>query len=140
LKDRLSVLSLAKAARKYKGPNRNTNLLDGNAVPVIHLLTERMRLRSENEKLEFENAIQKLRLETQQGTITNFEEQNRSLYNLLAQALLWAVAHKNSADDWRDLLTRGFKVLVKLQGTLKALSTLGRDLGDEPNTANPYGK
>jgi hypothetical protein len=137
LKDRLSMLSLAKAARKYKGPNRNTSFLDNNMVPLIHLLTERMRLQSKNEKLGLENAIQKLRLETQQGTIANFEEQNRSLYNLLAQALIWAAAHKNSADDWRDLFTRAFRGLVKLQGPTEALSTLGRDMRDDANTANP---
>jgi hypothetical protein len=137
LKDGLSMLSLAKAARRYRGPNRNTNLLDSNAVPVIHLLTERMRLRSENGRLELENAIQKLRLENLQRTITNYEEQNRSLYSLLAQALVWAVAHKNSADDWRDLFTRAFSGLVKLHGPLEALSTLGRDWRDDANTANP---
>jgi hypothetical protein len=63
LRDRLSMLNLAKAARRYKGPGRNTNLLDSNAVPLIHLLIERMRLGSEKEKLELENAIQKLGLQ-----------------------------------------------------------------------------
>jgi hypothetical protein len=137
LKDTLSMLSLARAARRYKGPSRNTNLFDSNAVPVICLLNERMRLRSEKEKLEFENAIQRLGLENLQRNITNLKEQNRSLYNLLAQALIWAAAHKNSADDWRDLFTRAFRGLVKLQGPTEALSTLGRDTRDDANTANP---
>jgi hypothetical protein len=137
LKDRLSVLSLAKAARKYKGPSRNTSSLDSNMVPLIHLLTERMRLRSENEKLELENAIQKLGLENLRRTITNFEEQNRSLYSLLAQALVWAAAYKNSADDWKDLFTRAFRGLVKLQGPLEAVSTIGRDCGQDASAVNP---
>jgi hypothetical protein len=137
LKDRLSILSLAKAARRYRGPSRNTNLLDSNAVPVIHLFTERMRLRSEKEKLELENAIQKLILETQQQTITNYEQQKGSLYNALAQALVWAAAHKNSADYWRDQHTEALRGLVKLQKPLEALSTLGRDRKDDANTTNP---
>jgi hypothetical protein len=126
LKDRLSMLSLARAAGRYKGPSRNTNLFDSNAVPVICLLNERMRLGSENEKLEFENAIQKLGLENLQRNITNLEEQKRSLYNLLAQALFWAAAHKNSADDWRNLFTRAFSGLVKLARPTEALYTLGQ--------------
>jgi hypothetical protein len=136
LRDRLSMLSLAKAARKYKGPSRNTSFLDSNMVPLIHLLTERMRYRSENEKLELENAIQKRGLEDLQRTITNFEGQNRSLYSLLAQALVWAAAYKNSADDWRDLFTRAFRGLVKLQGPLEAVSTIGRDCGEDASAAN----
>jgi hypothetical protein len=137
LKDRLSMLSLARAARRYKGPSRNTNLFDSNAVPLICLLNERMRLGSEKEKLEFENAIQRLGLENLQRNITNLEEQNRSLYNVLAQALFWAAAHKNSADDWRDLFTRAFSGLVKLAGPTEAFSTLGRDTRDNTNTASP---
>jgi len=136
LKDRLSMLSLAKAASRYRGPGRNTNLLESNAVPVIHLSTERMRLRSEKEKLELENAIQKVNLENLQRTTTSFKEQNRLLYNLLAQALVWAVAHKNSADYWRDRFTQDFRGLVKLQGPLEALSTLARVRKDDANTAN----
>jgi hypothetical protein len=133
LKDRLSMLSLAKAARRYRGPSRNANLLESNAVPVIHLSTERMRLRSEKEKLELANAIQKVRLENLQRTINNYEEQNRSLYNLLAQALVWAVEHKNSADFCRGLFRQAFSRLVKLQGPFEALSTLGQDTKDELN-------
>jgi hypothetical protein len=112
------------------------NLLDSNTVAVIHLLTERIRLRSENKKLELESAIQKLKLGDLQRTITDQEQQNRSLYSLLPQALVWAAAHKNAADDWRDLFTRAFSGLVKLQGPLEALSTLCRDWRDDVNTAN----
>lgn len=119
LKDRLSMLSLAKAARRYRGPNRNTNLLESNVVPVIHLSTQNMRLRSEKEKLELENAIQKFKLVNLQRTINNYGEQNTSLYKALAQALVWAASHKNSADYWRGQFVQAFRRLAKLSGLLR---------------------
>jgi len=71
LKNKLSMLSLAKAARRYSGPSRNMNLLDSNAVPVIHLSAERMRLRSENSKLKLDNAIQQVTLTSTLGARSN---------------------------------------------------------------------
>ena len=77
LKDRLSMLSLAKAARRYKGPSRNTNLLDSNTVPVTHLSTQNMGLRSGKETLERENAIQKFKVSKLEGTINNYEHRTQ---------------------------------------------------------------
>jgi len=104
---------------------------------VIHLSTQNMRLRSEKEKLELENAIQKFKLVNLQRTINNYGEQNTSLYKALAQALVWAASHKNSADYWRGQFAQAFRRLAKLSGPLEALSTLGRDEGDDANTLNP---
>jgi hypothetical protein len=140
LKDRLSMLSLAKSASKYKGPSRNTNLLDSNVVPVICLSTERRRLRSEKEKLELENAIQKFKLVGLQQTINNYGEQNTSLYKALAQALVWAASHKNSAEAWERQFAQTFRRLAELSGPLEALSTLGRDEGKDANTLNPINR
>jgi hypothetical protein len=137
LKDRLSMLSLAKSASKYRGPSRNTNLLDSNVVPVTYLSTQNMRLRSEKEKLEVENAIQKFNLVNLQQTINNYREHYTSLYNALAQAIVWAASNKNSADYWEGQFAQTFRRLAELSGTLEALSTLGRDEGKDANTLNP---
>jgi hypothetical protein len=140
LKDRLSMLSLAKSASKYKGPSRNTNLLESNVVPVVCLSTERMRLRSEKEKLELENAIQKVKLTDLQQTINNYKKQNTSLNNALARTLFWAAAHKNSADYWERQFEQIYRRLAKLLGPLEALPTLSRDEGNDANTPNPINR
>jgi len=140
LKDRLSMLSLAKSASKYKGPRRNTNLLESNIVPVIHLSTQNKSLRSEKEKLESENVIQKVKLTDRQQTINNYKQQNTSLNNALAQAIVWAAAHKNSADYWERQYAQAFGKLAKLLGPLEALSTLRRDEGKDTNTLNPINR
>ena len=131
------MLSLAKSARRYKGPSRNTNLLDSNAVPVIHLSTENTRLRSEKEKLEIENAIQKFKLANLQQTINNYMEQNTITRHGPGPSLVWAASHKNSAEAWKRQFAQAFRRLAKLSGPLEALSTLGRDEGNDANTLNP---
>jgi hypothetical protein len=140
LKDRLSMLSLAKSASKYKGPSRNTNLLESNVVPVIHLSTQNKRLRSEKEKLELENAIQKVTLTDLQQTINNYKEQNRSLNMALAQALVWAASHKNSADYWERQFAQTYRRLARLLGPLEALSSPGPDEGNDANTPIPINR
>ena len=137
LKDRLSMLSLAKATRRYKGPSRNMNLLDSNAVPVIHLSAERTRLQSEKGRLEVENAIQKLKVSKLEGTINNYMEQNTILGILLAQAYVLAANNKKSAEAWREQFEQALRIFTKLLGLPGALSTLGRDKGDDANTLNP---
>jgi hypothetical protein len=121
LKDRLSMLNLAKATRRYKGPSRNMNLLDSNAVPVTHLSAERTRLQSENAKLKEANTIQQITLANLQQTINNYKEQNTSLNNALAQAIIWAASNKNSAESWKQALF----MLTKLSGLPLPLPTFG---------------
>jgi predicted DNA binding CopG/RHH family protein len=135
LKDRLSMRSLAKAARRYKGPSRNTNLLESNIVPVTHLSTQNMRLQSEKETLEKANTIQQVKLVNLQKTINNYEEQNKSLNMALAQALLWAATNKKSAETWKGRFAKAFWRLSPLE----AVSTFVRigNAGDDANTLNP---
>jgi len=116
LKDRLSMLNLAKATRRYKGPNRNVNLLDSNAVPVTHLSAERTRLQSEKGRLEVESAIQKLKVSKLEGTINNYMEQNTILGILLAQAYVLAANNKKSAEAWRKQFEQALIMLTKLSG------------------------
>jgi hypothetical protein len=137
LKDRLSTLNLAKATRRYKGPSRNMNLLDGNAVPVIHLSAERTTLQSEKGRLEVENAIQKLKVSKLEGTINNYMEQNTILGILLAQAYVLAASNKKSAEAWRKQFEQALIMLTKLSGLPLPLPTFGRDRGDDANTLNP---
>jgi len=137
LKDRLSMLSLAKATRRYKGPSRNMNLLDSNAVPVIHLSAERTRLQSEKGRLEVENAIQKLKVTKLEGTINNYMEQNTILGILLAQAYVLAASNKKSAEAWRKQFEQALIMLTKLSGLPLPLPTFGRNKGDDANTLNP---
>ena len=65
------------------------------------------------------------------------EEQNRSLYSLLAQAPVWAVERKNSVDLWTGLFRQAFTRLVKLQGPFEALSTLSHDRRGEFKITGP---
>ena len=136
LKDRLSMQSLAKATRRYKGPSRNTNLLESNIVPVTHLSTQNMRLQSEKETLEKANTIQQVKLVNLQQTINNYEEQNKSLNMALAQALLWAAANKKSAETWEGRFAKAFWRLGKVSPH-DALSIFAWDAGDDANTLNP---
>jgi hypothetical protein len=137
LKDRLSTLNLAKATRRYKGPSRkNTNFLESNIVPVTHLSTQNMRLRSEKETLEKANTIQQVKLVNLQQTINNYEEQNKSLNTALAQALLWAASNKNSAEAWEGRFAKAFWRLGKVSPH-DALSIFAWDAGDDANTLKP---
>lgn len=137
LKDRLSILNLAKATRRYKGPSRNMNLLDGNTVPVIHLSAEKTRLQSEKGRLEVENAIQKLKVTKLEGTINNYMEQNTILGILLAQAYVLGAENKKSAESWRKQFEQALIMLTKLSGLPLPLPTLSRNKGDDANTLNP---
>jgi len=125
LKDRLSMLSLAKATRRYKGPSRNMNLLDSNAVPVTHLSTQNTRLRSENAKLESENAIQKVNLVNLQQSINNYKEQITMLGILLAQAYVLGAQNKKSAESSRKEFELALIMLNKLSGLPLPLPTFG---------------
>ena len=137
LKDRLSMLNLAKATRRYKGPSRNMNLLDSNAVPVTHLSAERARLQSEKERLEVENAIQKLKVTKLEGDINSYMEQNTILGILLAQAYVLGASNKKSAESSRKEFELALIMLTKLSGLPLPLPTFGRDRGDDANTLNP---
>lgn len=136
LKDRLSMLNLAKATMRYKGPSRNMNLLDSNALPVIHLSSERMNLQSENAKLEKANAIQQIELVMLQQTINNYEAQNTTLSILLAYAYVLAAKNKNSAETWERRFAKAYGRLARLS-PLEALSTFGQDKGNDALALNP---
>jgi len=101
LKDRLAMLSLWRSSRKSVGPRRTLNLLENNTVPVIVLSTQNVSLKSENQRLELLSATYEGILARLLGNALNVQEENKSLYTLLAWALVLGATHMNSAEYWR---------------------------------------